>query len=364
MNNQRQFLLGVFFVTALSLLAAYTLFFTDTVNLFGEPILIKAYFPEAYDLRPGDPVQAAGLRIGRVKDLDTNFNGKREQRILATLSLDEEIELLVDYSIEIRESTLLGGRHVHIEPGTFGGPPHDSSTPLMGSIQKNPIEALADLGDLFTDNRVAVHDIITNIDSIIADVRAGKGTAGRILMDETMADDLASAIKNIEEVTKRIDAGQGVIGMLVNDESLAESLRSALTGLETIATDLQAGKGIAGRLIYDDALANELQRGIEAFSNVGQRIDRGEGIAGRLLSDEKLALDFETIITNLKMASDDIENVAATIRAGEGTVGKLLMDQELYDEAIIAVKLLTRTLEDYREAAPVSAFTSVLFSAF
>ena len=39
-------------------------------------------------------------------------------------------------------------------------------------------------------------------------------------------------------------------------------------------------------------------------------------------------------------------------------------DRELYDEALVAVKLLTRSLEDYREAAPVSAFTGVLFGAF
>ncbi len=364
MNNQRQFLLGVFFVTALSLLAAYTLFFTDTVNLFGEPILVDVYFPEAYGLRPGDPVLAAGLRIGRVKDLEPKFDGAREKRIEATLSLDEPIELLVDYSIEIRESTLLGGRHVHIEPGMFGGPPHDAETPLLGSIQKNPLEALADLGDLFNDNRENVASILGDVRAIVSDVRAGKGTVGKILVDETMADDLAVSIKNIRDVTARIDAGEGMLGMLINDAELKESVRTALESIETIATDLQAGKGLVGRLIYDEELANEVQRGIEAFSSVGQRIERGEGIAGRLLANEELAQDLEAIIRNVKAASADVEAVAATIRSGEGTVGKLLMDQELYDEAMIAVKLLTRTLEDYREAAPVSAFTSVLFSAF
>ena len=49
--------------------------------------------------------------------------------------------------------------------------------------------------------------------------------------------------------------------------------------------------------------------------------------------------------------------------AGEFIIDGLHIDH-LYDEALGGLKLLTRSLEDYREAAPVTAFTSVLFSAF
>ena len=74
--------------------------------------------------------------------------------------------------------------------------------------------------------------------------------------------------------------------------------------------------------------------------------------------------ELEKIVANVKTASEDPNTVVAHVRMGEGSLGKILMDQELYDEALKSVKLLTRSLEDYREAAPITAFTGVLFSAF
>ena len=65
-----------------------------------------------------------------------------------------------------------------------------------------------------------------------------------------------------------------------------------------------------------------------------------------------------------RSASEDLKGVASAIRGTDGSLGKLINDTELYDEALVALRLLTRSLEDYREAAPVSAFTSVLFGAF
>jgi phospholipid/cholesterol/gamma-HCH transport system substrate-binding protein len=364
MNNQRQFLLGIFFITALSILAVYTLFFTDTVSLFGKQIQIEVYFPEAHGLREGDPVQAAGLRIGRVTKLDYRLSAPLEERIHATLSLDEEIELQEGFRITIQESTLLGGRHVDIDPGEYGGVPVDKDEVLYGRVKKNPIEALADLGTLFTDNRANVASILENFEAVMSDVRDGKGLVGRLLTDETMSEDLALAAANIRTVTDRVEAGEGLLGALVSDEELADSVRGAVTSLQAIADDLRAGEGLAGRLIYDDALANEVEKGLLAFSSVGQRIDEGEGVLGRLISDEELAAELEGIFQDFGSASQDLQALTAQLRSGEGTLGKLMMDQELYDEALTAVGLLTRSLEDYREAAPVTAFTSVLFSAF
>jgi len=364
MNNKRQFLLGVFFVVALSLLAAYTLFFTDTVNLFSEPILMRVYFPEANGLRNGDAVQVAGMRIGRVKDLEFDPNRPADEVILATLSLDQEIELLEGTRVTINDSTLLGGHHVNIQLGPLGGPPLDPSAKLLGSIQQNPIEALQGLGDLLTENREAFSSFLTNLDVVVQSLRDGKGVLGKLLVDEEMAQALARTIANLESTTGKIDRGEGLLGALIGDQELLDSVRSSLESIETITADLEAGKGLAGRLIYDDALADEVAKAIESFSSVGQKIDRGEGTIGRLVSDEELAGQLDEIFANFKTAGADLAAIVDTVRGGEGTLGKLLMDQELYDQALTAVKLLNRSLEDYREAAPVSAFTSVLFSAF
>ena len=56
MATNRQFVLGVFSIVALSILAFYTLFLTD-FTLFSQPVQVEADFPGAHGLREGDPVK-------------------------------------------------------------------------------------------------------------------------------------------------------------------------------------------------------------------------------------------------------------------------------------------------------------------
>src|SRR5262245_6686737 len=141
MNTQRQLLLGIFFIVALSILAFYTLFLTD-IHVFKHAVLMKVYFPDANNLRDGDQVQLLGARIGRVKSITPIVTAvDPRKRILVVLSLDREVELVENAEIQIRETSLLGGRHVFIDPGTAGGPqlkPLEDGA-YLGTVFKNPI---------------------------------------------------------------------------------------------------------------------------------------------------------------------------------------------------------------------------------
>ena len=48
----------------------------------------------------------------------------------------------------------------------------------------------------------------------------------------------------------------------------------------------------------------------------------------------------------------------------EGTIAKLVNDPALYDEARKLFRSLGEAVEDAREQAPISAFSSVVFGAF
>ncbi len=366
MNNKRQFLLGIFFIAALSILAFFTLFLTDTVHLFSKPTLETVYFPDAYGLREGDPVLIAGARIGRVKEIVPDVTAPPERRIRTVLSLEQPVELLQGARILIKESTLLGGRHVDIDQGTHGAPPLERGVDgeFYGEVAPNPVTTLAELGDLFTENRANVSAILEDFHLLLADLREGKGTLGRILVDETLATDLSASVADLRRMTADVDAGQGLLGALIRDTELVSTVKETVGSLKAVAADLQAGKGIAGRLIYDEELSNEVQRAVDAFADIAERLNRGEGLAGRLLSDPELDAEWDRTLTNFRQVSEDLQAVALQLRSGEGTAGKLVMDQELYDDIVETVRLLNRSLEDYREAAPIGIFTATLFGAF
>lgn len=365
MDNKKQFALGVFFLVALSILAFYTLFLTE-FTLFKTPVIEEVYFSEANGLREGDPVMISGLRIGRVKELEANVSAPPRERIKAVLTLNERVELNEGFHVTIKESTLLGGRQVDIDPGEFGGAPYDRQlNPILyGEVEKNPIAALGDFGDILTENREMVRSIVTNLNTVVTDMVEGRGVIGRLVSDEELAADLATSVANLRGATDDVRAGKGVLGRLIADKELAASMSSTVENLSTITADLRAGRGLAGRLVYDDELANAASRAIDDLEAFTAQLRSGEGVAGKLFTDAALAQEFESAITNFRTASENLSVVATQIRSGEGTLGRLVMDTRLYDEALEGVRLINRTLEDYREAAPISTFTSVLFGAF
>lgn len=373
MNAQRQFFLGVFFLVALSILAFYTLFLTDFSSIWGEQIVVTADFPEAHGLREGDPVLVAGKRIGRVRSIDFDPQAPPVRRIRIVMHLDEQVEILTGYRIAIQESTFLGGRHVDIDPGPGGAAPLTliEGEVLAGVVDENPIAALESIGNLVAENSETVTSVLENVDAILAQVRAGEGVVGRLIYDEEMGQELAdsvtdfrASVASLREVSESIQRGEGALGRLVVDDTLYERAVSLFDDLALIAADLKAGKGALGSLVYDQELESELERIVSNVDAITTGLANGEGALGKILSDPELAEELAGIITNFHQASADIQGVAANLRGTEGTLGLLMNDRELYDEALTAVKLMTRSLEDYREAAPVSAFTGVLFGAF
>lgn len=372
MNTQRQLLLGIFFIVALSILAFYTLFLTD-MHVFSKPVLMTVYFEDANNLREGDPVQLLGARIGRVKGVTPNAAFERKKRIHVVLSLDREVELIEDATLSIRETSLLGGRHVFIDPGTFGGRAlqPDEAGAYYGTVYKNPISMLGDIGTLFNENRESITQAFVNIRKITDDIAQGKGLVGRLIADDKLGEDgkqivadTRSVMADVKDASAQLKEGKGLAGALLYDETMKQQFSDTIASLKQIGDDLKNQQGVLGTLIYDSALRDKVSRGIDSFVAFGEKLDRGEGALPMLLSDAGTKEQVKTLIADFSAAVADVKTLVADAKAGKGTIGKLMTEDALYTELTKAVGVLTRSLEDYREAAPITAFTSVLFAAF
>lgn len=372
MNTQRQLLLGVFFIVTLSILAFYTLFLTD-IHVFSKPILMTIYFEDANNLREGDQVQLLGAKIGRVREVTANVEADRKQRIRVVLSLDTQLELTEDAQIMIRETSLLGGRHVFIEPGTFGGPVLRSleDGAYYGTIYKNPISMLGDLGALINENRESITKGLVNIEKITGSIAEGQGLLGRLIHDEGLAEDGRQAFADaraitadVREATAQLQSGEGLLGALFYDPALKQSFDDTVASLRQIGDDLKSQQGVLGTLIYDQGLRERVSTGIDSFVAFGEKLNAGGGTLGLLMNDQATKERVELLITDFTATMADVRALVADVKVGKGTLGKLFSDDKLIVELEKAVGLLTRSLEDYREAAPITSFTSVLFAAF
>ncbi len=366
-----ELIVGLFFFIALAILAFFTIVLSRE-QLFKEPIPMVVHFQQVGGLSEGENVRVRGVQVGVVKDVQLRPDG-----VEVLLSLDEEVPLNEDYSVEISSSSLLGGRYVAIEPGIssepkdpqepiFGTPPAElvsEAAKLMQSLQAE----LDRLKDVMNEEDVVqrLAEIVNNFHQISTDLRSGNGTLGRLIYDEQFYESAVemiesaknasvgvdNAAENLTEVVTSIREGEGTLGKLVTDPSLYNDTAAVIA-------ELRNGQGTVGKLLTDDELYTNLKQTSQDLRQIISRVETGESSVGQFLSDDG------ELYRQLNKVLNSAVDIVEAVRRGEGSLGKLVMDEGLYEDARKTVDEVRNAVEDFREQAPISTFGSLLFGAF
>ncbi len=312
-----EIMVGAFMFMVLLALAFFTIILSYE-NIFQPSYHLQARFEHVQGLRQGDNVFMRGVLIGRVKSLSVEPDG-----VLVLATLEQKPDIREGYRIEIKPSSVLGGTYLSI----YEGPPGTDTMPddiiLQGS-------APVDLMDEATGTIKAIRDAMEE---------------GQILynIEKTMA--------NLTRMTDDLAEGRGTIGRLLVDETVYDNLEAISVSLRDVTGMLERGEGTLGALIHDDTLYANL-------AEVSTRLAEGKGMMGRLLSEDDALYD------DIAAAAAALREVTEKINAGEGTIGKLVGDDELYEEAKLLLHEIRAAIDDFRETAPITTFTSIFFGAF
>ncbi len=75
------------------------------------------------------------------------------------------------------------------------------------------------------------------------DIRAGRGTLGRLFTDEALYRELTGLVSSAEMVANNINQGRGTLGRLVNDPAAARPLEGSLENLQAMTARIRAWGG-------------------------------------------------------------------------------------------------------------------------
>ena len=103
---------GLFVVLGLCALAYLSVRLGELQIGRGNTYDLTAVFPTVAGLRVGATVEVAGVRIGRVQDINL-----AEYAAVVTLRLDKQVQLQEDAIASIRTRGLIGEKYVRISPG-------------------------------------------------------------------------------------------------------------------------------------------------------------------------------------------------------------------------------------------------------
>jgi len=302
--------IGVLTIVAIVIAAALIFSLMGTRGFFWNRYPLKTKFPDVAGLTAGASVRVAGVEVGTVKkveivgeEVEVDFEVNKEVRSRIT---DRSVATIGSVS-------LLGQAAVDIKPAANGTPiPDDGYVPsakAKGSI--------ADVSE-------AAQGGIDEITGLVKDIRAGRGTVGKLMTDEQLYSGLQQFVASANDVTSTIKSGRGTLGRLVNDPKTVNALNGSLENLQAMTARINAGEGSLGKLLKDQAFADSLSAATANLRTLTDRLNSGQGTAGKLLTDTALYDRLNQLTTRLT-------DVVTRLNEGEGTVGQLLKDKQLYE---------------------------------
>jgi phospholipid/cholesterol/gamma-HCH transport system substrate-binding protein len=320
--------IGILAVSALVIAAFLISVLGGQGGFFWQQYHLKTRFPNVATIKAGSPVRVAGVEVGAVNAIE--FVGTE---VDVDMEISETVRDRVRTSsrASIGSVSLLGEGAVDITASLEGEP-----IPEWGYVPVGP--ATGALSDVLTQGSKGLEQAT----ALIQDIRAGKGTLGRLVTDEELYRELNSFVAAAEGVVQTISRGDGTLGRLINDPTTARELEASLKNLTAVTARINSGEGSLGRLIQDDAFARSLAATTANTDAITARIAKGEGTAGKLINDPALYNRLDSVTTRL-------DTLISRLNSGEGSAGRLLHDQQLYDNMSAAAGELRGLLADIRQ---------------
>ncbi len=320
---------GLFFLLGVALIwvTSETLSDGKAIKSRGYPLI--AGFENLKELKQGDDVRMAGVKIGSVQE--TRLAGRRAE---AVLRIDPAVQIASDATASIGSAGLLGTNYIAIDLGSAGVPPLAAGAEIRTA-------ASADLNTIMTQLGELGGKLDGALGSIGEVLKGKEGQPGMFQrLDKLLADNGAkvdATLTNLQQVTDKLNRGEGTLGKLINDPRLHDELLAA-------ASDLKVATAEA-RTIMTSA------------QTIVDRVKSGQGSLGTLIYDDKAGQDLKAIAANLKDVSDKLAK-------GEGTLGKLINDDSLFREAQGTLRKADRALDGMGDSGPITAVGVVAGALF
>src|SRR5262245_11068170 len=164
---------GLITVFAIAMTAVLLFLLTGQGGFPWQQYGLKTVFESIPGLKKGAPVRVAGLEVGSVKELNFIPGG---DRVEVTMKLRKEMQPRVTTNsiASLGSVSLLGEAAVDITASSQGAPIGE-----WGYVRSGP--AIGSVGDVAT--RAA--NGIAEATDLLRDIRAGRGTLGRLVTDES-----------------------------------------------------------------------------------------------------------------------------------------------------------------------------------
>ena len=287
--------LGFFVMGGLIFLVLLLYMIGKNRSLFGSSYILKARFENIQGLVPGNNVRFAGIQAGTVKKIEII----NDTTIEITMMIDTKMENIIRKNAlaSIATDGIVGNKVLNI-------------------VAVKQVEAYATEGDLLPSKKMISTDEIlqtlnkTNKDVAIIAAELKKtvqhlnNSSGlwNLLDDETIPKELRIAVANIRIATQRatkmtndlqtivanVKNGKGSVGKLLMDSAIAQNLNDAILKINEVSNEA-------------DSITIELNN---LIAGIQRDVSNGKGTIHTLLKDSMVVHKLNNSLDNIQKGTD------------------------------------------------------------
>lgn len=319
MPSKNKIAMGAFLLGGLLLFGLGLFLIGERRMLFSKSIVYYTEFAQVSALETGGKVRVGGMDAGEILEILVPEGPSAKFRVKFRVVEKFLTIIRTDSVASIATDGLLGNKFLLIDIGTTGPAPPDWNLP-----SREPFE----IGDLLTK----IRETVTGIDETFGDVKGDIAEATQTVADSARHVDQiivaaqgpiekASAAANrisddLSTMVARVKAGEGSLGKLVNDNTIYNNLSSSSKEVEKLLGNLRQTstdiKDLVSRFKSGD-VPEEFEKTIKNVSDASERLKLmiasfqpaaggGEGMAG----------DLRATLTGARQAMGDLaENLEA-----------------------------------------------------
>lgn len=329
---------GVMAMAALIILAVLIFLLTGSQHPFANRSTVYTYMEDSAALTENSAVRLNGIVVGKVSKIALSGSPDPKRVIRMDLQVEDRYlgDIPVDSMAAIGAENVLGTKYINIKKGR-------SKTAVKpgGEIAARDTSDFNDIIDQGNTLLVQLQSILKRVDAIVGLVEVGKGSLGKLLVDEELYNHLNRTTAEVEKLAVALNSDKGSIGKLVYSDELYRDIRTSVARLDNVLEAVQQGQGTVGKLLKDPALYDETHKAVADIRKMLADLDAGKGSAGKLLKSDELHNEIVAVLRKIDTTMDKINS-------GQGTLGQLMVNPALYESLNGATREMNGLLKDFR----------------
>jgi phospholipid/cholesterol/gamma-HCH transport system substrate-binding protein len=247
---------GAFVVIGALLFTVALFLIGERRMLFTDHIIVYAEFARLGQLEPGATVRVAGMNAGEVTDIQIPDSPARKFRVKMQIREDLHPLVRVDSTASAQTEGLVGGVYVNIATGTEESP----QLPEGGTIASREPFSMADLLQQASETISQVNETVEmlsgDIEKTIERIGMTADDAHQLLTDITpqiqaIAENGSRMSADTQEIVAGLRAGEGTIGKLLKDDGLYDRAQEIVGDAKTVMANVREVSDEARRAIAD-----------------------------------------------------------------------------------------------------------------